>query len=319
MTLHKPALHKFFDHLRQRLGHSARHALELATRRPLLAAVVLLASGVALGAGARTGVASAQLAILQQENAAQAVALADARARSQREINALAARLGELQAQANRLNALGERLAQAGELEDGEFDFGAPVGIGGPATAPVDMPAGELSDGIDQLEAAFRASGAQLSVMEALMLDQKLDADATPSRTPIAHSYITSSFGRRANPFGGGGEYHRGIDFHARTGDPVLAVADGVVSYAGVRSGYGKVIEIDHGNGYVTRYAHNSSLLARAGDLVRVGEQVAKAGSTGRSTGAHVHFEVWDRGRVVNPRKFLGSKATGRRSRKVGA
>lgn len=302
-------LHKFFDHLRRRLAHSGHHALEVATRRPLLAAVVLLASGIAMGAGARSGVASAQLAILQQENAAQAAALAETRVQAQREVNALAARLGELQAQANRLNALGERLAQAGELEDGEFDFGAPVGIGGPATATLDIPAGELREGIDALDAQFRASGAQLSVMASLMMDQKLAADATPSRTPVAHSYITSGFGRRANPFGGGGEYHRGIDFHARTGDPVLAVADGVVSYAGVRSGYGKVIEIDHGNGYVTRYAHNSTLLARVGDLVRSGEQVAEAGSTGRSTGAHVHLEVWDGGRVVNPMRLI-SRAT---------
>ena len=299
-------LHKLFDHLRQRLGHSARHAVQAATRRPLLAAVVLLASGVALGAGARTGVASAQLAMLQQENAEQSAALVATRQQAQREVNALAARLGELQAHANRLNALGERLAQAGQLEDGEFDFGAPVGLGGVATA-ADMPAAELRAGMASLDAQFRDAGAQLSVMEAMMLDRKLDADATPSRTPIAHSYITSTFGRRADPFGGGGEYHKGIDFHARTGDPVLAVADGVISYAGVRSGYGNVIEIDHGNGYVTRYAHNSRLLARVGDLVRAGQQVAKAGSTGRSTGAHVHFEVWDHGRVVNPRKFLGS------------
>ncbi|TAK40057.1 MAG: M23 family metallopeptidase [Lysobacteraceae bacterium] len=305
-------LHKVFDHLRQRLAHSGRHALDAATRRPLLAAVVLLASGVALGSGARTGVASAHLAILQQDNAAQAAALADTRAQAQREVNALAARLGELQAQANRLNALGERLAQAGELEDGEFDFGAPVGIGGPAATTLDIPAGDLREGIDQLDAQFRTSGAQLSVMASLMMDQKLAADATPSRTPIAHSYITSRFGRRADPFGGGGEYHRGIDFHASTGDPVLAVADGVVSYSGVRSGYGKVIEIDHGNGYVTRYAHNSSLVARVGDLVRAGEQVAKAGSTGRSTGTHVHFEVWDRGRVVNPMRLISRAAPSR-------
>ena len=96
-------------------------------------------------------------------------------------------------------------------------------------------------------------------------------------------------------------------------GDPVLAVADGVVSYAGVRSGYGNVVEIDHGNGYVTRYAHNSRLLVRVGDLVRSGQQVAKAGSTGRSTGAHVHFEVWANGAVVNPSGFLGQAASVKR------
>ena len=249
-------LHNIFDHLRHRLAYSARHAGQSAARRPLLAAAVLLAAGVALGAGARTGVASAQLAMLQQQNAEQAAALAATRSQAQREVNALAARMAELQAQANRLNALGERLARAGKLEDGEFDFEAPIGVGGAEKAS-DMPVAELRNGIGRLDAQFSASGAQLSVLESLLFNQKLDADATPSRTPIANSYITSSFGRRADPFGGGGEYHRGIDFHAKTGDPVLAVANGVISYAGVRSGYGNVVEIDHGNGYVTRYAHN--------------------------------------------------------------
>jgi murein DD-endopeptidase MepM/ murein hydrolase activator NlpD len=123
---------------------------------------------------------------------------------------------------------------------------------------------------------------------------------------PIADSYITSGFGGRADPFGGGAAFHKGIDFHASIGDPVLAVADGVVSYAGQRSGYGNVVEIDHGNGYITRYAHNSRLQVRVGELVHRGDQVARAGSSGRSTGAHVHFEVWVNGRVVNPSRFLG-------------
>ena len=129
-----------------------------------------------------------------------------------------------------------------------------------------------------------------------------------PSRDPIANSYITSGFGGRADPFGGGGEFHKGIDFHARIGDPVMAVADGVVSFAGQRSGYGNVVEVDHGNGYVTRYAHNSRLVVQVGDLVHAGQVVARAGSTGRSTGAHVHFEVWQNGVVMNPRKFLGDQ-----------
>lgn len=303
MTLHNP-MHDLFNHLRERLGLATRHACACAGRRPLVAVTVLLAAGVALGAGARTGVGFAQVALLQQQTAQQQVQLAAVQNQAQREVNALAARLGELQAQANRLNALGERLAQAGKFDDGEFDFDAPVGVGGAGPAS-DMPAAELRSGMGRLGSQFDASGAQLSVLESLLFNQKLERDATPSRTPIANSYITSGFGRRADPFGRGGQYHKGIDFHARIGDPVDAVADGVVSFAGVRSGYGNVVEIDHGNGYVTRYAHNSRLLVRVGDLVRAGQQVARAGSTGRSTGAHVHFEVWDDGRVVNPRKFL--------------
>ena len=303
MTLHNP-LHDLIAHLRTRIGHATQHAVQVASRQPLVAVTVLLAAGVAFGAGARTGVGFAQVGMLQAHAAQQQEQLLATQRQAQQEVNALAARVGELQAQANRLNALGERLAHVGKFDDGEFDFQAPVGVGG--EGPVrDMPSAELRTSLDQLDSQFDASGAQLSVLESLLFNQKLDRDATPSRTPIAGSYITSRFGRRADPFGRGSQYHRGIDFHARTGDPVLAVASGVISYSGVRSGYGKVIEIDHGNGYVTRYAHNSGLLAQVGDLVRAGQQVARAGSTGRSTGAHVHFEVWDRGRVVNPRKFL--------------
>ena len=133
--------------------------------------------------------------------------------------------------------------------------------------------------------------------------------DAMLSGAPI-NSYITSGFGGRADPINGGGQFHKGIDFEANVGDPVRVVADGVVSFAGVKSGYGNVVDVDHGNGYVTRYAHNSRLVVKVGDLVRVGQEIAKAGSTGRSTGAHVHFEVWEGGRVVNPRKFLGKGPT---------
>ena len=301
MTLHN----KVASHLRTRCNAAARHAREAAMQRPALALVLVLAAGVALGAGLRTGAAGARLAWLERQTASQQAQLEDTRDQAQREVNALAARLGELQAEANRLNALGERLTRTGQLADGEFDFDQPVGVGG-VGATHDMPPRELRSGMDQLAMQFKASGEQLSVLESLLFNRKLDAEATPSRMPIANSYITSGFGGRADPFGGGAAFHKGIDFHAAMGDPVLAVADGVVSYAGQRSGYGNVVEIDHGNGYVTRYAHNSRLLVQVGDLVRSGQQVAKAGSTGRSTGAHVHFEVWVNGAVVNPSRFLG-------------
>ena len=251
----------------------------------------------------------AQVSLLQASVDQQQTELDQVRRGAQQEINAMAARLGELQAQANRLNALGERLTRVGQLQDGEFDFNEPVGVGG-NDAAYDMRPAELKDGVDQLERQFAASGQQLSVLEALLFNRELDKNATPSRMPIANSYITSGFGGRADPFGGGGQYHKGIDFKANVGDPVLAVADGVVSFAGVKGGYGNVVDVDHGNGYITRYAHNSRLMVKAGDLIRVGTVVAKAGSTGRSTGAHVHFEVWENGRVVNPRKFLGDGPT---------
>ena len=289
---------------RAQLGTFFQHVGHFGGRRPAVAVALLLGSGVALGAGA--GIADNFMLRAQvREQQAQI----DATKRdAQREINALAARMGELQAEANRLNALGERLTRIGQLQDGEFDFNKPVGQGG--AGPVrDMPKAELSGGMAHLDRQFKASGEQLSVLESLLFNRQLDMNAVPSRAPIANSYITSGFGGRADPFNGGSAFHKGIDFEADVGDPVLAVADGVVSYSGARSGYGNVIEIDHGNGYVTRYAHNSRLTRKVGELVRAGQEVAKAGSTGRSTGAHVHFEVWENGRVVNPVKFLNQQS----------
>ena len=293
--------------MRARLAHVARTARVLARRKPASMAIVIAAAGMC-GAAAMN---SAEMARLNGVAAAHEQSLEATRRDAQREINALAARMGELQAQANRLNALGDRLARGAGLEGGEFDFDRPVGIGGPEAAS-DMPARRLLQGLDTLDGDLANSGQQLSVLEALLFDRTLERNAMPSRSPAASSFVTSSYGYRADPFGRGGQFHKGIDFDARTGDPVMTVADGVVSYSGVRGGYGNVVEVDHGNGYVTRYAHNSRNLARVGDLVRVGDEIAKAGSTGRSTGAHVHFEVWENGRVQNPRKFLGDMGVSR-------
>ncbi|MFD0321792.1 peptidoglycan DD-metalloendopeptidase family protein [Lysobacter gummosus] len=292
------------NNTRARLDGFFQQCGRTGARRPALVMALLLGTGVTIGAGA--GIADNRM--LRAELAQQQGQIAATRRDAQREINALAARMGELQAEANRLNALGERLTRIGQLQDGEFDFNKPVGVGG--AGPVrDMAKPELNAGMDQLESQFKASGEQLSVLEALLFNRQIDMNAVPSRAPIANSYITSGFGGRADPFNGGAAFHKGIDFEADVGDPVLAVADGVVSYSGVRSGYGNVVEIDHGNGYVTRYAHNSRLLMKVGELVRAGQEIAKAGSSGRSTGAHVHFEVWESGRVVNPVKFLNQQS----------
>ncbi|KRG39257.1 peptidase M23 [Stenotrophomonas panacihumi] len=296
----------------------ARQIRGFAADRPLTVLGGVLGTGLLLGLGVATGAGMVNDARLQAKVDAQQAELAKVQRESQAQVNALAARLGELQAQATRLNALGERLTQMGKLQDGEFDFNEPVGVGGGDEPSQDMPVGEFKEDLGQLEQQFSASGQQLNVLASLMFDHQLEQNAVPSRMPIRNTYITSGFGGRADPFNGGAAKHKGIDFHASVGDPVMAVADGVVSYAGVRGGYGNVVEVDHGNGYVTRYAHNSRLTVKAGDLVRAGEQVAKAGSTGRSTGAHVHFEVWKDGQVMNPRKFLGDNdntPVGRRSR----
>jgi murein DD-endopeptidase MepM/ murein hydrolase activator NlpD len=269
----------------------------------LLLATVAVAFGAGFALRGSEAVASREVARMQQQLQAQRAELKAAREDAQREINAVAARVGELQAQANRLNALGERLTRDGKLSDGEFDFEHQPGMGG-AESTEDMPAGDLLKSLDDLQQKFDRSSQQLGVLESMLYDQQLQLAAIPNGRP-SQGYITSGFGTRSDPFTGGRAHHLGIDFSARTGDPVLAADGGVVSFAGIKSGYGNVVEVDHGNGYSTLYGHNSRLIVRVGDIVRAGQQLARAGSTGRSTGPHVRFEVHVNGRPANPRRFL--------------
>ncbi|WP_033007819.1 M23 family metallopeptidase, partial [Xanthomonas oryzae] len=258
-----------------RAQRAARQFQDFAADRPMVVLGAVLGLGMLIGVGASTATGMVTNSALQAKVAQQQAELAQAQRASQAQVNALAARLGELQAQATRLNALGERLTDMGKLKDGEFDFDEPVGVGGGDEPVSDMPVKELKETLGQVERQFSASGQQLDVLASLMFDHQLEQNAVPSRMPIRNTYITSGFGGRADPFDGGSAFHKGVDFHANVGDPVMSVADGVVSYAGVRGGYGNVVEVDHGNGYVTRYAHNSRLVVKVGDLVRAGQQVA--------------------------------------------
>ncbi|ETE29779.1 membrane protein [Xylella fastidiosa 32] len=284
-----------------------RRFRDFSEERPFIILGAVLGIGLLSGIGTGAALGMVSNVRLQAKFQQQRAELEHIRGTSKAQVNALAARLGELQAQANRLNALGARLTEMGKLGNGEFNFEAPVGIGGPETPANDMPVQDLKESLGQLEQQFSSSGQQLSVLASLLFNNQLEQNAVPSRAPVRNSYITSNFGRRADPFNGGVAEHKGVDFHASVGSSVMAVADGVVSYAGYRNGYGNVVDVDHSNGYLTRYAHNSRLTVKVGDLVRTGQEVAKAGSSGRSTGAHVHFEVWKDGVVMNPIKFLGN------------
>jgi len=226
---------------------------------------------------------------------------------SRRDLDALAIQLGALQAQATRLNALGQRLTKIGKLDDGEFAFDEAPAMGGPEDPSAVSHAlnFDLAGNIATLRARFIDEETQLSVLEKLLLDRKLDNALLPSGYPVASGYIGSGFGSRADPINGFGEYHSGIDFDAPPGTPITAVADGVITFNGDRPGYGNVIEVDHGNGYMTRYAHNSKNIAQLGQRVHAGDVIAKVGSTGRVTGPHCHFEVWLHGRAVNPLTYV--------------
>ncbi|MBT8434018.1 MAG: M23 family metallopeptidase [Gammaproteobacteria bacterium] len=222
------------------------------------------------------------------------------------DVDALSSRIGLLQAHVMRLDALGRKLVKMARIDKSEFDFETTPALGGPeAITNKGLEPDELTQAIDQLGFQLANREDQLVVLENLVLNENLQKEVQPSGRPIVKGWISSYYGMRTHPLSGRREMHKGIDFAGKLGGPVIAVAKGVVTYAGKRYGYGQVIDIAHGNGYTTRYAHNSRLLVSVGDTVDKGFQIAEIGSSGRSTGPHVHFEVLKNGRVTNPVRFI--------------
>lgn len=222
-------------------------------------------------------------------------------------INALAVRLAELQAASTRLDALGERLVQLGQLDPEEFDFSQPVPVGGPEMLINEGVAdvGDMTQSINQLSRIMESQYSRLDALQVLLLDSNLDTERTPAGWPVSSGWISSGFGERNDPFTGKKARHEGLDFAGIKGSGVIAVASGIVTWSGNRQGYGKLLEVDHGNGYVTRYAHNHELLVKTGDEITAGQEIAKMGATGRASSPHVHFEVLYRGSAVNPYQFV--------------
>jgi murein DD-endopeptidase MepM/ murein hydrolase activator NlpD len=236
----------------------------------------------------------------------QQVQLTHIREEAEADIDALSSRIGMLQAHVMRLDALGRKLVNMASIDTKEFDFDSSPPLGGPETdANKVFEADELSEAIDRLGLQLNDRENQLVVMEDLVLNENLQKEVEPSGRPIIKGWLSSYYGMRTHPLSGRREMHKGIDFAGAMGGQVIAVAKGVVTYAGKRYSYGNLVEIAHGNGYSTRYAHNSRLLVSVGDTVEKGFQIAEIGSSGRSTGPHVHFEVLKDGREINPIPFI--------------
>jgi murein DD-endopeptidase MepM/ murein hydrolase activator NlpD len=248
----------------------------------------------------------AALVQLQQQIHTQQGKVDQLRIKQGRENHALAARLGELQAASTRIDALGERLVQVGQLPADEFQFGQPPPLGGPQ----DLIEGHsnsgarLSTAIHHLSVKLRRQSTQLDALQALLLNRRIEKDHTPAGWPVRSGWISSRFGERNDPFTGKRSRHNGLDFAGTRGTEVLSVAAGVVIWSGSRMGYGRTVEVDHGNGYVTRYAHNDQYFAQVGDQVRAGQKLASMGDTGRASSPHVHFEVLKNGSPINPLQF---------------
>ena len=234
------------------------------------------------------------------------VQLSHIREEADADIDALSSRIGLLQAHVMRLDALGRKLVHMARIDAAEFNFDSSPPVGGPDTGNTRVfEANELSQAIDRLGLQLNDRENQLIVMENLVLNENLKKEVEPSGRPIKKGWLSSYFGMRTHPISGRREMHKGIDFAGSMGGQVIAVAKGVVTYAGKRYSYGQLVEIAHGNGVSTRYAHNSRLLVSVGDTVEKGFQIAEIGSSGRSTGPHVHFEVIKNGREVNPIPFI--------------
>lgn len=260
--------------------------------------------------GVKVGVVGAGMGALGEPAAIahDRVELSTMKVKLQERIDGLAIRMGTLNAHLLRLNALGKRLVQMANINSTEFDFDHDPALGGPesATAGRSAQVPDLSAMINQYDRQLDFRSTQFSALENMLLSRELSAEIRPTGKPLLNGYMSSSFGERMDPFNGEEAFHKGVDFAGDAGTDVLAVAQGVVTYAGAREGYGVLVEINHGNGYATRYAHGSRALVAVGDLVQRGQTVAVVGSTGRSTGPHVHFEVLKDGRAIDPSLFIG-------------
>ena len=234
--------------------------------------------------------------------------IAELKQQLQLRVDAMAMRLGEVNAHVIRLDALGKRLTEMADIDSREFNFDRDPPSGGPEGESEGRSAQipDLSAMLVQLEQRVDLRESQLSALENLILARELHEEIHPEGRPVANGFISSYFGERSDPFDGRDAFHKGVDFAGAQGSRVMAVAAGVVTWAGERTGFGKLIEINHGDGFVTRYAHNERTLVAVGETVKRGEAVALMGSTGRSTGPHVHFEVLRNGRQVDPLSFIG-------------
>lgn len=299
------------------VGRKTGRVKQLDLRHPLvIAAALILVSGIVGGAfsigmnlGARHGTTNPidQLGGWSADLLRQKAQIEDVRRVLQEKVNALAMRVGQMNANVIRLNAMGKRLTRMANLSDGEFDFGNPPALGGAETAdgqPAQIP--NLTAMVDDLQSQLASREQQLGVLENMILTRELNKQVYPEGRPVQQGFISSYFGQRADPFTGYSAVHKGIDFAGPEGTKVSSVAAGLVTFAGDRPGFGQMVEINHGNGLSTRYCHNEKLLVKQGDMVRKGQDVSLMGSTGHSTGPHLHFEVLKNGAQVDPLRFIG-------------
>jgi len=233
--------------------------------------------------------------------------LLDARQESQLQLDEITKRVGVVQSEVLRINAVGKRLLAVAGIDAGEFDFDSIPAVGGPEKNLLLMQQDRMSLNkiLDKVDQNLLSKRQQISILESVLLNREMDIASYISGRPVKRGWNSSQFGKRIDPFTGNPAWHEGMDFAGKEGDPIIATAAGVVSFVGNKWGYGLTVEINHGNGIKTRYGHNEKILVRPGQVIAKAQVISKMGSTGRSTGPHVHYEVLKNGKPVDPKKYV--------------
>ena len=293
-------------------GQKKTLSFSLRLGRSLVAVVCVFTSLIAsyfFYANEQVNITSNPSSYAMSELKAQRTELARLGEKTRNTLDSMALHVGQMQAQLTRLNAVGEHLAKKAKLNSSEFDFGQPVAVGGAELTSMNESFTEtqLLEEIDALDLAFSKRENQLELLGYFSANKRLSKEIRPAGLPVEKGWLSSQYGYRADPFSGKKVFHHGVDIAGKSGTKILAAASGLVTWTGEKNGYGYLIEIDHGSGYVTRYGHNKKILVKVGDVVKQSDVIANMGSTGRSTGPHVHFEVLLNGKKVNPRQYLYS------------
>lgn len=281
---------------------------------PWVAALLLVVLPLGIGVGSyfllnhwmTPGYGPAVVSNWQQQAKRDQADLAQLQQQSGDTLHALTLKFADMQAKLVRLDALGQRLVDLANIKSDEFDFSGEPAIGGPdAGKGISYQPPAFVDAIDELAATLDRRQQQLNILNGLLQEKHLKTNTELSGRPVDHGWLSSRFGYRVDPFTGKLSFHPGIDFASKDGTPIYATAAGVVTWAGPRSGYGDMVQINHGNDLSTRYGHCEALLVKPGDIVKAGQAIALMGSTGRSTGPHVHYEVLKDGVQVNPLPYI--------------
>ncbi len=286
----------------RRLGLRASLLLAAGGSLLAMAGMLVVYQISSIGAGERAALARLASELAEQRHALEAARFAESSQRA-----ALGRRVGEVQARLMRIEALGQRVASAAGIADGEFDFDSAPALGGPETL-ADIDPVPVEGLLQRIDGDLRRKEAQFEALTELIEGRSFVAVREPSGRPVRAGWISSRYGKRIDPITGVPAWHSGIDIAGRRGSDVVAVAAGVVIGAGAQKGLGRYIDIDHGNGWKTRYAHLEEIRVDIGDIVDRGQTIATMGSSGRSTGPHLHFEVRRDGRQVNPAVALNAR-----------